>query len=384
MREEKRVIAHMDLDSFYVSVERLLNSKLKEVPVIIGGLSSRSVVASCSYEARKYGVHAAMPMHKARYLCPEARIIRGDMDLYSKYSRMVTEIISGSAPVFEKASIDEHYLDISGMDRFFGCEKWTNELCAKISRETGLPISSGLSVNKTVSKMATTESKPKGHLYIPYNRVQFFLDPLHIQKIPMVGKKTSHLLMQMGVDSILTLRKVPSEMLCRLLGKNGLLIWKRANGIDHTPVHIYSECKSISTEHTFDQDTADLNFLKTVLSNMVEKLCFKIRRREMLTGSVSVKIRYSDFDTHSLQKKIPYTSFDHLISEIVESLFLRLFQRRVLVRLIGIRFSHLVRGSQQLTFFDDDKRTSLYQALDSIRARYGNQSVQKVSAIYRK
>lgn len=380
MKELDRVVAHMDLDTFFVAVERLRNSQLMDVPVIIGGLSDRSVVASCSYEARRFGVHSAMPMRRARQLCPAAVVIRGDMEAYTYYSDLVTDVIADKAPVYEKASIDEHYLDISGMDRFFGCAKWMGELKDTIIKETGLPISYGISVNKTVSKMATTESKPNGVLEIKEREVQGFLDPLSVGKIPSVGPKTACLLANMGVLNILTLRQVPLFMLRQMMGKNGEGIWKKAQGIDPAPVRAWSERKSLSKETTFEQDTSDAAYLRTVLHRIVERLCFDLRKQNKLTACVSVKIRYANFDTHNMQRKIPYTAFDHQIQEVVDELFDRLYERRMMIRLIGVRFSHLVGGNQQLNIFTEEQdRTPLYQALDNIRKKYGSKSVRKLS-----
>ena len=343
----QRSIIHIDLDTFFVSVERLKNDTLCGKPVIIGGTSDRGVVASCSYEARQFGVSSAMPMKLARGLCPDAIIIRGDMELYSKYSNVVTDIIAEKAPVYEKASVDEHYLDITGIDRFFGSLKWTGELRQMIIKQTGLPVSLGLSVNKTVSKIATGEAKPNGELEVPEQLVRSFLSPLSIGKIPMIGNKTFHLLRSMGVATIDTLSQIPIEMMERVLGKNGIVIWKKANGVDPSPVIHYSEQKSISTERTFDKDSIDIVKMNQLLVNMVKK--------EKLTSCVSVKIRYSNFDTHTLQKRIPYTSFDHILLETAKELFTRLYQRRMLIRLIGVRFSHLVRGVQQLNMLMDIK-----------------------------
>jgi DNA polymerase-4 len=372
----------MDLDTFFVSVERLLNSKLAGKPVIIGGMSDRGVVSSCSYEARKYGVHSAMPMKMARQLCSEALVIRGDMDAYSRYSRMVTDIIAESAPLYEKASIDEHYLDISGMDRFFGCMQWTHELRQRIMKETGLPISYGLSVNKTVSKIATGEAKPNGEIEIPGMQVMDFLSPLSIRKIPMIGQRTFHLLRSMGIGTIGTLGQIPMEMMESLLGKNGLVIWKKANGIDHTPVEQYSERKSIGSERTFQRDTMDVAGLRDLLTSMVEKLAFQLRKEEKLVSVVTVKIRYSNFDTHSLQKRIPYTSFDHVLMPAARELFERLYQRRMLIRLVGVRFSGLIRGTQQLNLFEDtSEMVHLYLAVDRMRKRFGANALQRASGI---
>lgn len=378
MITDKRQIVHLDLDTFFVSVERLTNSSLEKKPVIIGGTSDRGVVASCSYEARQFGVHSAMPMKMARKLCRDAIIIRGDMDMYSRYSGMVTDIIAETAPLYEKASIDEHYIDITGMDRFFGSLKWTAELRESIIRHTGLPISFGLSVNKTVSKIATGEAKPNGLLQVVRPDVQPFLAPLSIRKIPMVGKKAYELLRSMGVSKIATLSSIPPEMMERLMGKNGIVLWKKANGIDNTPVQPYSERKSISSESTFENDTIDIIRMKEIISAKVERLAFELRKEQKLTSCITVKIRYANFDTHTLQKRIPYTAFDHVLIPAGLDLFERLYQRRMLIRLVGIKFSHLVSGVQQLNMFEDTpEMVSLYNAMDTIRLRYGKKAVRR-------
>ena len=375
----------MDLDTFFVSVERLMNSTLEGKPIIIGGMSDRGVVSSCSYEARQFGVHSAMPMRMAKQLCGDAIFIRGDMEEYSKQSKLVTDIISESAPVYEKASIDEHYIDITGMDRFFGSLTWSKELRERIIKNTGLPISFGLSPNKTVSKIATGESKPNGELYIPQENVKPFLFPLSIRKIPMIGKQSYRLLRSMGVSTIRTLSMIPPEMIVQVMGKNGIVAWKKANGIDNTPVVQYSERKSISTERTFDKDTTDIIRLRNLLVSMVEKIAFDLRKKQKLTGCITVKIRYSNFDTHTLQKHLPYTSFDHILIQTATELFDRLYTRRMLIRLIGVRFSSLVGGSQQLDLFEDrPEMINLYQAMDSIRLRYGKKAVLRAVGVKNK
>jgi len=377
-----RTIIHLDLDTFFVSVERLINSALIGKPIIIGGMSDRGVVSSCSYEARQFGVHSAMPMRMAKQLCGDAIYIRGDMEEYSKQSKLVTDIISESAPVYEKASIDEHYIDLTGMDRFFGSLKWSHELRERIIKNTGLPISFGLSTNKTVSKIATGEAKPNGELFVPQENVKPFLFPLSIRKIPMIGKQSYRLLRSMGVSTIKTLSMIPPEMIVQVMGKNGIVAWKKANGIDNTPVVQYSERKSISTERTFDKDTTDMTRLRNILVSMVEKIAFELRNKQKLTGCVTVKIRYSNFDTHTLQKHLPYTSFDHVLMQTALELFERLYTRRMLIRLIGVRFSHMVGGSQQLDLFDDKpEMANLYQAMDNIRLRYGKKAVRRAVGV---
>jgi DNA polymerase-4 len=211
----QRQIAHLDLDSFFVSVERLRNRAYIGKPLIIGGTSNRGVISSCSYEARAYGLRSAMPIKQAKQLCPEnvGIYITPDMDEYSKHSKIVTQIIEEKSPLYEKSSIDEHYIDLTGMDKFFNCLKWSQELRQTIIKESGLPVSFGLSVNKTVSKIATDQSKPNGELYVPQDRVIPFLSPLHVSKMPMVGAKTNEQLKQLGITTIEGLRQIPIQLL---------------------------------------------------------------------------------------------------------------------------------------------------------------------------
>ncbi len=373
-----RQIVHIDLDTFFVSVERLIHPELVGKPVMVGGGSDRGVVAACSYEARSFGVHSAMSMRMARQLCPEAVILRGDHSQYSKYSDIVTEIIQENVPVYEKSSIDEFYIDMTGMDKFFGTYKMATELRQKIIKETNLPISFALSVNKTVSKVGTGEAKPNGQKHIDTGTEKQFLAPLSIKKIPMVGDKTYQLLRGMGVSKIFTLQEMPRELMMQVLGENGDVIWKKANGIDNTPVVPYSERKSISTERTFEKDTIDVKALKGLMVAMTEKLTFQLRSENKLTACVTVKIRYSDFNTYTMQARIPYTSLDHVLIQKVNELFEKLYQKRLLVRLIGIRFSHLVQGGHQYSLFEETlEQIQLYEAMDKIRKRYGKDAIHR-------
>ncbi|MBX7225533.1 MAG: DNA polymerase IV [Chitinophagales bacterium] len=375
-------IVHIDLDTFFVSVERLVNARLIGKPVLVGGTGDRGVVASCSYEARQFGIHSAMPMKTARQLCPEAIVVRGDAEQYSKYSNIITDIIREDVPLFEKTSIDEFYMDLSGMDKFFGCYKLATEIRQRIIRETGLPISFALSGNKTVSKVGTGEAKPNGQKEIPFGTEKPFLAPLSIRKIPMVGDKTYHLLRSMGVERIKTLQEMPQEVIEKVLGQNGTIIWKKANGIDNSPVIPYSERKSISTERTFDKDTIDVAHLSAIVLSMTEKLAFQLREEEKLTSCITVKIRYSDFNTYTLQAKIPYTSLDHVLMTKAKELFEKLYQKRMLVRLIGIRLSHLVHGTYQFQLFEDiEEMVQLYRAMDKIRQKHGKQAIQRATGM---
>ena len=380
MSSDHKTIVHMDMDCFFISVSRLMNSKLVGKPVIVGG-GERGVVAACSYETRKFGVHSAMPMKQALRLCPDAIVIRGDYDEYSKRSDEVTQIIHEAVPLYERSSIDEFYIDLSGMEKFFGCYKYATELRQKIMRETGLPISLGMSVNKTVSKVATDEAKPNNQMKIDFGEEKNFLAPLSVRKIPMIGEKTYQLLRSMGIEWVRTLQEMPVELMENVLGENGIIIWRKANGIDNSPVEPYREQKSISTEETFDQDTIDVEKLKNILIAMTEKLCFRIRSEHKLTSCITVKIRYSNFDTHTMQCRIPYTSHDHILINHVKELFAKLYNRRLLIRLVGVKFSHLVGGLQQIDLFDDrEEIINLYQAMDKMRRVYGAHAVERAVA----
>jgi len=368
-----RQIVHMDLDAFYVSCTLLNMPELAGKPLIIGGTSNRGVVTSASYEARKYGVRSAMPTRLALQRCPDAIIIKGDFDLFTKYSNIVNEIVTENAPVHERASIDEFYMDMTGMDRFFGSLQFTKELVSKVQKETGLPMSFGLSINKTVAKMCTNYAKPKGSLFIEEAQVQSFLDPQTIRNIPSLGEVTYKLLRRISIKIIETLRQVPAESMQELLGKNGLTLWKKANGIDASPIVPYSVKKSISTEKTFDKDTQDVKELKALLLAMVEKVAFQLRDSSLMCSTVAVRIRYSNRDTETAQKKIAFTANDEVLIECAHELFDKLYQRRMLLRLIGVKLSGMVHGNQQIDLFQDNiKMIRLYQAMDRMKHRFDN------------
>ncbi|UYQ91845.1 DNA polymerase IV [Chitinophaga horti] len=375
---EQRSIAHFDLDCFFVSAECLKDQRLKGRPLLVGGMSDRGVVAACSYEARKFGIHSAMPMKTALRLCPEAIVRTGDHDFYSELSQQVTGLIAEEAPLYEKSSIDEFYLDLTGMDKYFGSLKWTSELRRKIMKMTGLPISFGLASNKMVSKVATNEAKPNGQMAVEFGGEKSFLAPMPVDKLPMVGKETAARLRQRGVETVKTLSEIPPALLEAWMGKNGIAIWNKANGIDETPVVPYHEQKSIGTENTFSTDTIDLKFLHRELVRMTEKVGFELRQQDKLAGCVTVKLRYSDFNTVTKQAVIPYTGSDHILLQKVTEIFNRLYDRRQLVRLVGVRLSHLVGGNYQISMFDDtEEMISLYQAIDSIKSQFGWQYIMR-------
>jgi len=375
-----RQIIHLDLDTFFVSVERLKNSELKKKPLIIAGSGSRSLVASCSYETRKFGVHSGMPAKMARQLCPDALFISGDHESYSYYSGIISEIIAERAPLFEKASIDEFYIDMTGMDRFFGTYKWSSELRDKIIKETGLPISAGLATNKMVAKVATGEAKPNGKLQVPKGREKSFLSPLSISKIPMVGRKTYMILRNMGVEKVATLQQIPVDLLSSVFGKPGIILWKKANAIDETPVIPYVDAKSISTERTYEEDTIDIKKLRRNIISMTERIAFSLRKKQKLTSCITVKVRYANFDTTTKQGKIQYTACDDILIKKALELFEELYNMRLRVRLLGVRFSKLSYGGNQVRLFDNSqKMIDLCMAMDAIRIKYGRKSVRRAA-----
>lgn len=370
------IIAHFDLDSFFVSVEYLRDPSLKGKAVIVGGSRERGIVTTCSYEARKFGVHSAMPMKIAMRLCPHAIIVKGTYAEYSKYSRWVTQIIASSAPLFEKASIDEFYIDLTGMDKFFNSLKWTMDLRDLIIRETGLPISFGIAKNKMVAKMATNEAKPNGFLQVPPGKEKEFLAPLAINKIPGVGGQTEQVLAYKGFKLISDVHTSTPEMMENLFGKWGYELWNRAQGVHYSVISPYHEAKSISTENTFEENITDVNILMSEIVGMTEKIAFELRKDEKVTGCITIKLRYPDFETTSRQVSIPYTSADDEIIPVAKDLFHKLYQKGKAVRLLGVRLSDLSGDAVQTNlFYNTEKKTILYHVIDNVKNRFGKNSV---------
>ncbi|MDB5202634.1 MAG: polymerase [Ferruginibacter sp.] len=376
----QRIIAHFDLDSFFVSVEILNDPSLKGKPVIVGG-RERGVVAACSYEARKFGIHSAMPSAKARQLCPDAIFVKGHRADYSKYSRWVTQIIAAKAPLFEKASIDEFYLDLTGMEKFFQPLQWTIDLRKQIMEETKLPISFGLGSNKMIAKMATNEAKPNGFLQIPFGREKEFLAPLPVGKIPGVGEQTELILQSMGIQTIRDIANYNPEELEARLGKWGQDLAQKSQGIHNGEVAAYHEAKSISSENTFDENKLDQQFLQAELVRLTEKICYELRQDEKVAGCIAVKIRYPDFETTSRQTTIPYTSSDDEIIPVVKDLFQKLYKKGIPVRLLGVKLSELTNEAIQTNLFNDtERKAGLYKAIDEVKNRFGKLLVKRASS----
>ena len=378
----QRYIAHFDLDSFFVSVEILNNPSLKGKPVIVGGSKERGVVSTCSYEARKFGVHSAMPMKTAMKLCPHALIVRGTRGEYSRYSRWVTDIIAAKAPLFEKASIDEFYIDLTGMDKFFDPYQWTMDLRKEIIDSTRLPISFGLATNKMVAKIATDEAKPNGCLFVQPGMEKAFLAPLPVNKFSGVGEHTYETLKQMGIFTIQQLSDTPTAILEKKLGKYGLDLWQKSQGIHHGQVHPYHEAKSISCENTFEENSTDIEFLLSELVRMTERVGYELRQDEKLTGCIAVKIRYPDFETTSRQTTIDYTLRDDELIPVAIDLFHKLYRKGQPVRLLGVRLSELTNHPIQTSLFDDAaKKNDLYKAIDAVKNKFGKGYLQKARTV---
>jgi DNA polymerase-4 len=380
MAEQFRHIAHFDLDSFFVAVEVINNPSLKGKAIIVGGTSDRGVVSTCSYEARKFGVHSAMPMRTAMKLCPHAILLQGTRGQYSKYSRWVTDIIASKVPLFEKASIDEFYCDLTGMDKFFRVSQYTRELRELIIKETGLPISCGLSSAKYISKIATNEAKPNGFLEVPHGKEKEFLWPLKIEKINGVGKQTEQQLKNFGIYTIEDIARTPVELLEKYVGSWGHSLWQKAHGIGTADIETDWEQKSMSRENTFHENISDLDLLHSELVRLTEQNAYDLRSDEKLTGCVTVKIRYPDFETVSRQETIDYTSLDDLLIAKVKDLFSKLYRKGQPVRLLGVRFSQLIPFTMQMNLFNNnEEKLNLYKAVDDIKDRFGSKSIKKAA-----
>ena len=378
----KRHIVHIDLDSFFVSVERKFDPGLIGKAVIIGGSVDRGVVSSCSYEARAYGVHSAMPTRQAVKLCPHAIVLHGRHGRYSEASREVTQIIHDSVPLYQKTSVDEFYIDLTGMERFYDCYQIASNLRQKVIRETGLPISFGMASGKTVAKMATNQAKPNGQLYIKHGEERAFLAPLPIGKIPGLGESTCQKMYQYGIEKIGDLQRTNIRFLEAVFGKAGTYLWEKAHGIDHSEIIPHSDRKSISTEHTFGSNVNDPRTLENILVSMTEELSGKLRRENKLSSCMAIKIRYANFETHTQQQKIPLTAAEHILIPGVKNLLKKAWNQHRPVRLIGVRLSDLCTGSYQINLFEDnEEQIRLYQAMDRINFKFGDKTICRAAGM---
>ena len=380
MVNNQRIIAHLDLDTFFVSVELLNHPEHIGKPSYVGG-TDKGVVTSASYEARKFGVRSGMPSFKAKQLCPQAIVLGWSRGEYSRYSRWVAQIIASKAPLVEKASIDEFYIDLTGMDRFFNPLQWTIDLRKQIMDETKLPISFGLASNKMMAKIATDEAKPNGYLQVPFGKEQEFLAPMPVSKIPGVGEHTFEVLKSMHINTINDVFKTGVKDLEERLGKWGADLWYKSQGIHYGEVTPYHESKSISSENTFDESKTDVPFLMTELVRLIEKICFELRKDEKVAGCVAVKIKYSNFETTSKQTTISYTCADDEVIPIAKELFNKLYKKGEPIRLLGVRLSELTNEAVQTNLFNDvECKGDLYKAIDKVKDRFGMGLVKRASS----
>jgi DNA polymerase IV len=314
-------------------------------------------------------------------LCPHAIVLKGTRGEYSKFSRWVTQIIAAKAPLFEKASIDEFYLDLTGMDKFFNPLQWTVDLRQQIMDETQLPISFGMGSNKMIAKMATNEAKPNGYLQVPFGKEKEFLAAMPVNKIPGVGDHTYEVLKAMGIYTINDISlKTKDEMEDRL-GKWGIDLWQKSYGLHYGEVVQYHEAKSISSENTFDENKTDNDFLMGELVRLSEKIAFELREDGKVAGCVAVKIRYPDFETTSRQTTVPFTCADDEIIPVVKELFNKLYRKGTPIRLLGVRLSELTNEAVQANLFDDvEKKSDLYKAIDDVKKRFGKLKLKRASS----
>ena len=382
MQAPQRYIAHFDLDSFFVSVEMLLDPSLLGKAVVVGGSRDRGVVTTCSYEARKFGVRSAMPMRKAMELCPHAIIVKSSYGQYAKYSAWVTNIIAANAPLYEKASIDEFYIDLTGMDTFFNPLEWTIRLRQTIMDETGLPISFGLATNKLVAKIATDEAKPNGYLFVTPGKEKEFLAPLPVEKLGGVGKISHQTLLGLGIYTIGDILKYDGVLLEKALGKWGTQLVRQANGLSDSVVSPHRESKSISAENTFEENTLDVDILLAQLVGQAERVAYELRQEKKYATCVAIKFRNANFETSTRQITIPATIADSDIIKAATDLFTKLYVPGTMVRLLGVRLSGLTDTGAQINLFDNKtEQHALYDAIDSVKNKFGKSVLRKARTI---
>lgn len=375
-----RYILHIDLDTFFVSVERLQNPELNGKPVICGGHGERDVVSSASYEARKFGVHSGMSIVKAMKLCPQAIICDVRKSDYMFYSQQVAKIVDERAPLYQQMSIDEYFIDLSGMEKYFDVNLWAHNLRMEIITKTRLPISYGLSVNRTVAKIASGRAKPMGELFIPQEKVQEFLDPLPVEKIPGVGDVFLPKLHKEGIYTILQLRQYPRGLFIHQFGRSSENIWLKANGIDNSPVEPAGEPKSLSQETTFETDVWQHEKIKDVVCKICDNLAFKLRSEKKLCNTVAVKIKNPNFTTNEKQKSLPPTDYTDTLTSTALALFDVLHKKQP-IRLVGVRFSISTSNNAMNNIFEySPKKQNLYKAIDSLKEKFGKEIIKKGNA----
>jgi len=380
-----KTIIHIDMDTFFVSVERLFNPELIGKPVVVGGdPNKRGVVAAASYEVRKFGVHSAMPLSQAKRLCPHAIFIKPSGRKYSQFSRKVMAVLAKYSPLIEQASIDEAYVDFTGCERLFGpVLRAASIMKREIFTTVGLPASMGISSNKLISKVASANfAKPNGIFFVPEGSEKDFLKPLSIEKLPGVGKHTFEKLSGLGIKKIGDLANFDEELILRIFGKHGEHLLRSANGISSREITAEEEnAKSIGKETTFEEDTLNLQFLSASLFDLAERIGRKLRREGLAARTITLKLRYSDFKTVTKRQTISEpTDRDDVLYSVARAHMLKLLNRGMRVRLVGISASNFHKNDVQLNLIEwemDKKKKSYYSTVDKIRERFGYGSVYK-------
>ena len=374
----ERKILHIDMDAFFASVEQVLNPSLKDKPLIIGGDlgDTRGVVCTASYEARKYGVHSAMPLSQARRLCPHGIFMRGNFAQYQEASKQVHAVLDTVSPLVESVSIDEAYVDITGSRRLFGGDDAiARHIKSRIRDETQLPCTVAIASNKLVAKIASDEGKPDGYLNIHPGHERAFLHPLAVGKLPGVGPRTREILESLGVMTIGCLADLPLDTLMNVFGQSGYGLQRAAQGFSTSEVIPDSPAKSVGRETTFERDLVDWAEIERILAYLTERAAYALREKQMETRCVTLKVRYGDFKTNTFAKTLPEpTCLDRDIIDALHDLIPKAKERRVRVRLIGVSLSSLTYNQRQLRLFDRrnaEKWERVLESVDRMRDRYG-------------
>ncbi|GBD90248.1 DNA polymerase IV [bacterium BMS3Abin04] len=376
-----RTIFHLDLDSFFVSVERIFDPLLNGKPVIVGANPEygRGVVAACSYEAREYGLHSAMPIRQAYRLCPNGIYLHGHHKEYSRFSKAVKHLLKQYAPQIEQASIDEFYMDFTGTQRIYGSMfAFASKLQKEIQEKLSLPCSIGIGSNKTIAKICSDYAKPKGITYVLPGMEKEFLSPLPVEIIPGVGKVMQKALHEKGFRIIGDITKVPEDYFLVAFGKYGSALWKKANGGGHKYLNPPQKRKSISKERTYGKDEINKTKIETTLFKLTGEVCQLLRNKNWQASTISIKLRYSDFVTLTREKTIKPTDDDKIIFDTALNLFRKAYTRRVSIRLIGIRLTKFSEFSEQEFLFDDKDtiRKKMFRAITKIRDKFGYSSIK--------
>ena len=375
-------ILHVDMGAFFVSVELLRRPELRGKPVVVGGRpDERGVVSAASYEARRYGIHSAMPLRTAGRLCPQAVFLDGNHALYSEWSDRVAAILAKYSPVVEMVSIDEAYLDLSGTGRLHGAPLAAADgLLREITATTGLPCSAGLAATRLVAKVASDQAKPRGLLWVPPGSEERFLAPLPVRRIPGIGEVTEKALRALGVETVAQLAALPSAKLDTIFGQWGEALYRKARGGDAYEFLIDAEPKSISQNHTFGEDTGDCAALQAMLSHLSQKACKRLREAGLEARTLTLTLRYAGFDTHTRSKTLAAsTDLDTVVSSVFRELFDAHCDRARRIRLLGVSLTNFSRGARQLDLLEGDRREKLERlarAADRLRDRFGFSKVQ--------